>query len=185
MPAKPKKEIIRSRKRPKPAGPDQLWQADMTYIWCGQDRWCYLFNVLDAFTREWVGYAFESRAITDGAIAALTEALASKNQDCSNLVLRTDNGSQYILAQFDKAVKAYGVKQEFIHHHTLEQNAHVESYPKSLKKEYLWPRDFETFQDAKAAISYAFEDYNQNRVHFAIGCATPSEFGTAWRAMIK
>ena len=72
MPAKPKKEIIRSRKRPKPAGPDQLWQADMTYIWCGQDRWCYLFNVLDAFTREWVGYAFEPRAVTDGAIAALT-----------------------------------------------------------------------------------------------------------------
>ncbi len=43
----------------------------------------------------------------------------------------------------------------------------------------------ETFQDAEAAISYAFEDYNQNRVHSAIGYATPSEFGTARRAMIK
>ena len=105
VPAKPKKEIIRSRKRPKPAGQDQIWQADMTYIWCGQDRWCYLFNVLDAFTREWVRYAFESRAITDGAIAALTKALASQKLDCSKLVLRTDNGSQYILAQFAKAVK--------------------------------------------------------------------------------
>ena len=105
VPAKPKKEIIRSRKRPKPTGPDQLWQADMTYIWCGQDRWCYLFNVLDAFTREWVRYAFEPRTITDGAIAALTVTLASKKPDCSKLVLRTDNGSQYILTQFVKAVK--------------------------------------------------------------------------------
>ncbi len=61
----------------------------------------------------------------------------------------------------------------------------MESFHKSLKKEYVWPRDFETFQDAEAAISYAFEDYNQNQVHSAIGYATPSEFGTAWRAMIK
>ena len=128
---------------------------------------------------------FESRAITDGAIAILTEALTSKKPDCSKLVLRTDNGSQYVLAQFGKAVKAYGVRPEFIHYHTPEQNAHVESFHKSLKKEYVRPRDFETFQDAEAAISYAFEDYNQNRVHSAIGYATPSEFGTARRAMIK
>ncbi len=49
--AKPKKEIIRSRKRLKPVGPDQLWKADMTYIWCGQDRWCYLFNILCIYPR--------------------------------------------------------------------------------------------------------------------------------------
>ena len=82
----------------------------MTYIWCGQDRWCYLFNVLDAFTREWVGYAFEPRAVTDGTIVALTKALASKKPDCSNLVIRTYNGSKYILAQFGKSVKVYGVR---------------------------------------------------------------------------
>ncbi len=118
IPTKSKKEIVRSRKRPTPTRPNQLWQADMTYIWCDQDRWCYLFNVLDAFTREWVGYAFETRAVTDGAIAALTKALASKKPDCSKLVIRTDNGSQYISTQFDKTVKAYGVRQEFIHYHT-------------------------------------------------------------------
>ena len=134
MPAKPKKEIIRSRKRPKPAGPDQLWQSDMTYIWCGQDRRGYLFNILDAFTREWVGYAFEPRAVTDGAIAALTEALASKKPDCSKLVLRTNNGSQYILAQFGKAVKAYGMRSEFIHYHTPEQNSHGESSTRASRK---------------------------------------------------
>ncbi len=41
------------------------------------------------------------------------------------------------------------------------------------------------FQDAENAISYAFEDYNPNRVHSAIGYAMPSEFGTARKAMIK
>ena len=115
MPKKSKKEIIRSRKRPKSTEPDQLWQADMTYIWCGQDIWCYLFNVLHAFTHEWVGYSFETRAITDGVIVALTKALTSKKFNCSKLVMRTDNGSQYISTRFGSVVKAYDIKQELIH----------------------------------------------------------------------
>ena len=41
----------------------------------------------------------------------------------------------------------------------------MESFHKSLKKEYLWLHDFETFQDAEAAISYAFEDYNRYMIH--------------------
>ena len=73
------------------------------------------------FTREWVGYAFESRAITDGAIAALTKSLVSKKPDCSKLVLRTDNGSQYVLAQFGNAVKAshnFTEPVKYLFHHS-------------------------------------------------------------------
>ncbi len=61
-----------------------------------------IYSASFVFTREWVGYAFGPRAVTDGAIAALTEDLASKKPDCSNLTLRTDNGSQYVSLQFDK-----------------------------------------------------------------------------------
>lgn len=48
------------------------------------------------------GYAFDPRATTENAIAALTEALASVKPDCSKLVLRTDNGSQYASVKFAK-----------------------------------------------------------------------------------
>ena len=51
-----KSEIIHSHaKLLKPETPNTLWEADMTYIWCGKDRWCYLFSVLDVFTRIWIG----------------------------------------------------------------------------------------------------------------------------------
>lgn len=75
--------------------------------------------------------------VIDDTIATLTEAWASKKSDCSTLTLRTDNGSQYISVKFDSAVKTYGVKQEFVHYHTSEQNDHVESFHKSFKKEYV------------------------------------------------
>ena len=51
-PAKTKNEIIRSHKKLlKPTAPNQLWQTDMTYIWCGIDGWCYLFK---AVVREYL-----------------------------------------------------------------------------------------------------------------------------------
>jgi putative transposase len=46
----------------KPSRPDELWEADMSYIWCGRDGWCYLFNVIDTFSRRWIGYAFDTTA---------------------------------------------------------------------------------------------------------------------------
>ena len=68
VPRKTKKEIIQnSRDKPlKPVRPNQLWQADMTYIWCGIDGWCYCFNVIDVFIRKWLAYMFDVTAIKGG-----------------------------------------------------------------------------------------------------------------------
>ena len=51
-PRKTKKEIMPSSSRLfKPSAPNQLWRTDMTYVWCGIDRWCFCINVIDVFTR--------------------------------------------------------------------------------------------------------------------------------------
>ena len=63
---------------------------------CGIDGWGYLFNVFDVFTREWVGYCFDLSAVKENAIISVENALVTHN--CivpENLVIRTDNGSQY------------------------------------------------------------------------------------------
>ena len=56
-PKKTKKQIMASKKKlAKPTAPNQLWQTDMTYVWCGIDGWCYCFNVIDAFPAEFVEF---------------------------------------------------------------------------------------------------------------------------------
>ena len=43
-PEKTKSEIIRSNKKLlRPVRPDQLWEADMSYVWCRTGGWCLLF----------------------------------------------------------------------------------------------------------------------------------------------
>lgn len=52
-PSRTKREIIRSKEKPVRAErPNEVWEVDMTYIWCGIDGWGYLFNVFDVYTPE-------------------------------------------------------------------------------------------------------------------------------------
>lgn len=177
-PAQKKSDIIKAaaKKPVPPSGPDQLWEADMTYVWCGIDGWCYLFNVIDVFTRQWVGYSFDTTASKESAIQSVLNSIASSKADTDRLRLRVDNGSQYRSKRFTDSMKALGIRVEFIYVHTPEQNGHIESFHKTLKREYIWTHDFASYQEADDIICMAHQDYNHSRIHSALGYRTPYEF---------
>lgn len=186
LPARKKSDIIRSSvKLIRATRPYELWETDLTYVWSGVDGWSYLFNVEDVFQREWAGYSFDTSAVKENAIMSVNNALAAHPMvDVSKLTLRCDNGSQYRSHAFRESIKSLGIsKLEFIYYNTPEQNGHIESFHKTLKKEYLWPHDFRNYQEAEIAIADAFKDYNQKRIHSALGYKTPYEFLTTYLAM--
>ena len=120
-PQKTKNHTIRTnRKIFKPDAPNLLLETDMTYVWRGMDGWCYCFNVADCFTRRWISHAFDVDATKQVTIDSITNAVSVKNPDCSELRLRTDNGTQYTSNGFRKAVSVFGIKHEFIWKHTPE-----------------------------------------------------------------
>lgn len=182
-PAKTKSELIRSASKVvKASRPYEFWQTDLTYLWCGVDRWSYLFNVIDVFHREWLGYAFERSAVKEHAIMSVNNALASHGDVVpAELTVRCDNGPQYTSHAFKDSMDALGLKLEYILYHTPEQNGFVESFHKTLKKEYIWTRDFQSYQEADAAIVDAFTDYNRDRIHSSLGYLTPYEYLEAWK----
>ena len=51
-----------------PLAPYQLLEADITYIHCGIDGWCYCFNVVDVFSRKWFPYVFSPSARSESAV---------------------------------------------------------------------------------------------------------------------
>ena len=92
------------------------------------------------------------------------------------LILRTDNGPQYIFHEFRNSMKLPGIKLEYIQKHTPEDNGDIESFHNSLKTDYIWVNDLETFQDAENLMEHAFIDYNTVRPHSSIDYLPPDEF---------
>jgi transposase InsO family protein len=176
-PQKTKKQLLRAAydRRPKPTRPNELWETDLTYIHCGIDGWAYLFNVEDVVSREWVSYVFDKYATKENAILSVEKALI-KHPEATDVRLRTDRGPQYESEAFRESMRILRVKQEFIALNTPEQNGHMESFHKTLKREYVWTRDFQTFQEAAETIQEAYIDYNQHRIHSALGYLTPYEY---------
>lgn len=142
-----KSEVLKasSDKIPDPTEINQSWQTDLTYIRCGVDGWGYLFNVLDVFSREWLAYIFDLLATKENAIQAVVKAV-EKHPEASGIVtLYSDNGSQYISDTFRESMKVLRVEHRFIAYNTPEQNGYIESFHKTLKREYVWPYDFKSF----------------------------------------
>ena len=181
-PSRTKREIIRANKKPpRPKAPNQFWESDMSYVWCGADGWGYCFNVIDVFTRQWLAFVLASRATRREAIMSVNNAVAAAGPDLPGLTLRVDNGSQYTSREFRSSMAALRINLEYIYVNTPEQNGHIEAFHKTLKKEYVWPREFADIQEAKEAMLAAFEDYNHRRIHSALRYLTPSEFAGKYR----
>ena len=97
-----------------------------------------------------------------------------------NIVLRTDNGPQYISEIFKNTMKLLDIRSEYIQKHTPEDNGDIESFHSSLKMDYIWVTDLETFEDARNLIEYAFKDYNSVRPHSSISFLPPDESEKRW-----
>ena len=57
----------------------------------------------------------------------------------------------------------------------------IESFHNSLKTDYIWINDLETFEDAEKLIEHAFGDYNSVRPHSSISFLSPDEFERRWK----
>lgn len=177
-----RKHLIPKKMLTIPDRPDCLWQQDITYVWCGNDGWCYLFSILDCYTREWLAYTFSTQCGTGEAIRTLEMAILNRFSDDaapSNLAIRNDGGSQYTSARFVSALKVYNIRHEVTGKNRPDQNAYIEAFHRSIKEDCIWQHDFSTFQEADAVIQKFFHNYNWDRPHSSLKYMTPKEFYAA------
>ena len=127
-------------------------------------------SIKDYFSKKWISYEFSRSCTANDCIRAVEKECAIRIPDGNphDLILSTDNGPQYISDIFKNTVKIMGIKSEYIQNHTPEDNGDIESFYNSLKTDYIWVNDIETFEDAKKLMEYAFTNYNTVRPHSSI-----------------
>ena len=95
--------------------------------------------IKNTFTKEWQGYYYSRSCKARDAIRSVENAIlmAFNGTVPEGLALRTDNGPQYISHEFRSAMKLLGIRLEYIQKYTPEDNRDIESFPNSIKTDYI------------------------------------------------
>jgi putative transposase len=161
-----------------PAAPNESWVADITYV-PTREGWLYLAAVEDLYSRRVVGWSMadhlESRLVVD----ALKMAVQQRWPD-EGLLAHSDRGSQYASEHYRQLLARNGIECSMSRRANCWDNAPMESFFASLKKELVHDADFATRAEARAAIfEYIEVFYNTKRRHSSLGYVSPAEYERA------
>ena len=162
------------------AAPDRVWLADITYVWT-REGWLYLACVLDTYSRRIVGWSMKERMTQDLVLDALRMALGRRRPDrAGNLVHHSDRGSQYASQAFQELLRAENITCSMSRQGNCWDNAMMESFFATLKKERIYLEDYATRAAARASVfDYIERFYNRRRRHSALGYLSPEQFEQA------
>ncbi len=161
-----------------PEEPNVSWCADVTYI-ATREGWLYLAVVEDLFSRRVVGWSMDATMTSRLVVDALEMALAGRLQGSSSsaLVAHSDRGSQYASEHYQRRLSEEGIECSMSRRGNCWDNAAMESFFASLKKELVHDEDYATREEAKASIfEYIEAFYNRVRRHSSLGYVAPEEY---------
>ena len=153
-----------------PEGPDELWVADLTYIRL-TTGFVFLAVVLDAWSRRVIGYAISHLLDTRLCLAALDAALDLR-QPRAGLVHHSDRGVQYASRAYRSRLAAHGIRGSMSRRGNPYDNAHVESFFKTLKHEEIFANDYSTIDDLANRLPTSLRRYT-----IEDACTPPSATG--------
>lgn len=171
-------------RRVTPAKPLEVIEMDIKYVWiAGAKKYAFVLTIIDTFTRyvlDWAaGYSMTSLQVKqcwEYIIETYYQPHGLQNRNIE-VEVRSDNGKQFsskIILEFFKENK---MEKVFTHPYTPEENAHVESFNKTLGKAL----EFDTFQtvnELESRLVTFFTCYNNHRSHGSTKGIPPSKFWT-------
>jgi putative transposase len=116
------------------------------------------------------------RLTTDLPLAALQMAFAGRSPP-PGVIHHSDRGSQYTSCLYQSALRKGGAVPSMGKKGDCVDNAVVESFFSTLKRELLLDHVFQTRQEGRSQVfEYLEVFYNRQRRHSTLGYKTPLEF---------
>ena len=98
----------------------------------------------------------------------------------ATLTLGTDNGTAFTCRAFRARLAEHGITHRRGGYRDPESQAFIESWFSKLKQRCVWREEFETLDQARAAIG-AYIDRYHHRPHSGLAYRTPREVAATWQ----
>jgi putative transposase len=159
-------------------GPNRKWVADFTYLWTAQG-WLFLAVVLDLYSRKVVGWSMNANMTAQLVIDALLMAIWRRGKPVE-LLHHSDQGSQYTCEDFQRFLASQGIVCSMSRKGDCWDNAAIESFFSTLKRERVYRREYRMRDEARADVfDYIERFYNPRRRHSTLGLVSPDAFERA------
>jgi transposase InsO family protein len=167
--------------------PLEMWGTDGTMTQVVEEGTVWIFGAVEHFNAECVGIHASKSGDRFNAMEPIKQGLkkhfgAVGKGIAKGLAVRNDHGSQYVSDYFQKELDYFGIRQSLAYVGEPQTNGIVERFWKTLKKQVLEGRIYQTLDDLRKALVDFVALYNRCWRLEKLGGHTPDEARLAWVA---
>ena len=152
------------------------WCTDFTYLFLTDGSKRYNCSILDLHDRSIVASITDKHITSDLAIRTVQKALESQPSVNENVILHSDQGSQYTSKDFTEFCQSVGITQSMSKAGYPYDNAPMERYYNTLKNELIYLHYYHNDEELNKAVEeFAYVRYNHVRPHSYNNYKTPYE----------
>jgi transposase InsO family protein len=155
--------------------PNRVWLGDITYIRT-EEGWLYLAALMDLCSRRIVGRNTADRIDRWLTLTALKQALRER-RPAPGLIHHSDQGGQYAAYEYQRCLEKAQAVSSMSRKGDCWDNAPMESFFSTLKRERIHRRRYWTRKEATADIEdYIDGFYNRTRRHSQLDDLSPARY---------
>lgn len=156
---------------------DEIWATDLMHLKVGGVQY-YLVTFIDEYSRYLVHWelltSMDGHSISTAAQRAIeTLPLDPEGKLSVTPIIRSDNGSGYISAEFVGLLAHHELTHHRIRPHCPEENGVQERFNRTLR-ESIEEHELESRYESEEVIGKLIANYNEVRLHSALGFQTPA-----------
>ena len=168
-----RKAVVTRREAIKATGLNDAWSLDFVADHLADGRRFRALTVLDVFTRECLAIEAGVSLRGEQVGTVLNHILKTRS---APKTLRCDNGSEFTSQMLDLWAYQHQGKLDFSRPGKPTDNAYIESFNGTLRRECLNTPWFVSLTDARQQLDTWRQEYTVSRPHRAVHDWTPTEF---------
>lgn len=155
-----------------PSGPHRHWHIDIAYVNIA-GTFYYLCSVLDGYSRFIVHWEMRE-SMTEQDVEIVLQRTRERYPQARPRII-SDNGPQFIAKDFKTFIRLMGMTHVRTSPFYPQSNGKLERWHQSLKRECIRPKSPVSLADARRLVAEYVAEYNEVRLHSALGYITPKD----------